>query len=434
MQELGLPSEQRAPNAFASKKGNEMSLAFSTPRWIGSAIRDPKHRNVLILSLCQALSGSTMIMTVATTSLAAHSMLDDKSLSTFPLFVMHLAIMSITVPASFLMKARGRAFGFALGALFSVVGGIISALSVVRQSFPLMCLGGVLQGCAQGFAFYYRFAAADSAEPALRPNAISLVMAGGVLAAVLGPEAAKLSKDLLAPVTYAGVYLVLSGFSAVVFLLASRLDIPQPAEEQKKGGRSLREISRQPAFRVAVLVSMAGYSTMTLLMTATPLAMHDCVYKFNFNDSANVIQGHVVAMFLPAFFTGLLIQKWGAGRIIVAGCIIEILSAVTHLSGESYLNFYLGTVLLGAGWNFMYIGGTALLTTTYKPEERAKVQAFNELLVFSSTATAAGLSGFLQARFAWALLNSLALPLLVSALLGLLYLTYLRGRTTPSAS
>ena len=402
-------------------------------RSLATTVGEPKHRNVLILSLCQALSGSTMIMTVATTSLAAHAMLDDKTLSTVPLFVMHVAIMCVTVPASFIMKARGRAFGFGLGALFSVVGGIISALSVARQSFPLMCLGGILQGFAQGFAFYYRFAAADAAEPAWRPNAISLVMAGGVLAALLGPEAAKLSKDLLAPVTFAGVYLVLSAFSALVFLLATRLDIPRPPEEQKRGGRPLREIARQPAFRVAVLVSMAGYATMTLLMTATPLAMHDCVYKFGFSDSANVIQGHVVAMFLPAFFTGALIQKWGAGRVIVAGCAIEILSAVTHLAGESYLHFYLGTVLLGAGWNFMYIGGTALLTTTYRPEERAKVQAFNELLVFSSTATAAGLSGFLQARYAWALLNMLALPLLAAALLALIALMLARGRKSISA-
>jgi MFS family permease len=402
-------------------------------RWLGSAVREPKHRNVFILSLCQALSGSTMIMTVAATSLAAHSILDDKSLSTVPLFVMHLAIMCITVPASFIMKARGRAFGFALGALFSVVGGVISALSMIRQSFPLMCLGGILQGCAQGFAFYYRFAAADAAEPAFRPNAISLVMAGGVLAALIGPEAAKFSKDLLAPVTFAGIYLAISAFSAVTFLLAIQLDIPRPAEEQKRGGRTLREIARQPTFRVAVIVSMAGYATMTLLMTATPLAMHDCVFKFGFSDSANVIQGHVVAMFLPAFFTGALIQRWGAERIIFVGCVVEILSAVTHLAGETYAHFYIGTVLLGAGWNFMYIGGTALLTTTYRPEERAKVQAFNELLVFSSTATAAGLSGFLQARFAWALLNTLALPLLGTVLLALLVLFLVRGRKSAGA-
>ncbi|KAB2850632.1 MAG: MFS transporter [Hyphomicrobiaceae bacterium] len=288
-------------------------------------------------------------------------------------------------------------------------------------------------GLAQGFAFYYRFAAADAAEPAFRPTAISLVMAGGVLAAVFGPEAAKQSKDLLAPITFAGVYLVLSAFSALIFLLSTRLDIPQPVDEQKSGGRPLREIARQPAFRVAVLVSMAGYATMTLLMTATPLAMHDCVYKFDFSDSANVIQGHVVAMFLPAFFTGALIQRWGVGKIIVVGCVIEILSAVTHLAGETYVHFYLGTVLLGAGWNFMYIGGTALLTTTYRPEERAKVQAFNELLVFSSTATAAGLSGFLQARFAWALLNALALPLLAAALIALLVLLAAHRRKSARA-
>lgn len=383
---------------------------------------DAARRNVALLAVCQGFFMSVQSMSAATTPLAAHALLGvDKTLATFPIFLMQLGIMATTVPASFLMARIGRRGGFTVGTLIGAVSGIISVTAIYNRSFELLCVGTFLQGAATAFAWYFRFAAADASEPAYRAKAISLVMAGGVVAGVLGPQTAKWTVDWLSPMTFAGVYVMVSLYSLVVMGLVQALRIPSlSAAQAAEGARPMREIRRQPAYIVALLSSMFGYGVMTLVMSATPLAMMAC--GFGFMDSATVIQAHVVAMFLPSFFTGHLITRFGVLPIIIAGALIEAACAVINLSGINFMNFLIANALVGLGWNFCYVGGTTLLTTTYRPAERAKVQASHDFLVYSTTATAAGLSGILQAQAGWAVINMAALPLMLIIVMAALWL------------
>jgi MFS family permease len=324
---------------------------------------------------------------------------------------MKLGIMLATIPASFLMAAIGRRGGFSVGALLGVLAGLIGCAALYGQSFPLLCLAALLQGMQAAFFWYFRMAAADATEPGSRAKAISLVMAGGVLAGFLGPQTAKWSVDWLAPVTFAGVYVAMAGFSIAVLALIQLLRIPGlTTAERSAGGRPLRQIARQPAYRVALASSVFGYAVMTLTMSATPLAMLAC--GFHFVDSATVIQAHIVAMFLPSFFTGHLIARFGVLPMIVAGGLIELGGALTNLAGIDFGNFLVANVLIGLGWNFAYVGGSTLLTTTYAAAERAKVQASHDFTVYAATASAAALSGVLQAKAGWALINLAALPMM----------------------
>ncbi|MGH2500828.1 MAG: MFS transporter [Candidatus Limnocylindria bacterium] len=383
---------------------------------------------VALLSLGQALFMSVQTMAIATTPLAGHALLGvDKSLATLPLFLAHAGMMLTTVPASLLMAHIGRRAGFSVGALCSIVFGLISAAGIYRQSFVLLCVGTVFQGMAAAFAWYFRFAAADAAEPAFKAQAISLVMAGGLLAGFLGPQTAKWAVHWLDPLVFAGVYVMIAFFSAAVLLLMQGLRIPPlSAAEKAEGGRPMIRIARQPAYLVALASSMFGYGVMTLVMSATPLAMLDCGYGFH--DSATVIQGHVIAMFLPSFFTGHLIGRFGVLTIIAAGAVIQIGCALVNLAGIDFWNFFLANVLVGLGWNFTFVGGSTLLTSTYRPVERAKVQASHDFLVYMTTALAAGVSGLLQANTGWIAVNLASLPLMAAVLAAALWLTLLRRR------
>jgi len=379
--------------------------------------------NVPVLALCQALFMSVQTIGIATTPLAAHAMLgEDKALATFPIFLVHLGVMLTTVPASLLMARIGRRAGFSVGAMMGIGSGLVSVIAVVMQSFPLLAAGALLQGSAAAFAWYFRFAAADSAAPEKRARAISLVMAGGVLAGLLGPQTAKWAVHWLDPLVFAGCYVMVSVFSAGVLVLAQFLRIPGLTKEQKsEGGRPMAVIVRQPAYIVALISSMFGYGVMTLVMSATPLAMLAC--GFHFGDSATVIQAHVVAMFLPSFFTGHLIGRFGVLPIVIIGAAINVGCAAVNLAGIGFENFLIANMLVGLGWNFTYVGGTTLLTSTYTPSERAKVQASHDFLVYATTAAAAGLSGVLQATAGWSIINLAAIPtqgLIIVAALALL--------------
>lgn len=373
----------------------------------------PQRRNVTVLALAQGLFISIQGMGAAATPLAGYALLgtEEKWLATVPVFLMQLGIMLATIPASFLMAAVGRRGGFSVGALLGVLAGLIGCAALYSQSFPLLCLAALLQGMQAAFFWYFRMAAADATEPGYRAKAISLVMAGGVLAGFLGPQTAKWSVDWLAPVTFAGVYVAMAGFSIAVLALIQLLRIPGlTTAERSAGGRPLRQIARQPAYRVALASSVFGYAVMTLTMSATPLAMLAC--GFHFVDSATVIQAHIVAMFLPSFFTGHLIARFGVLPMIVAGGLIELGGALTNLAGVDFGNFMVANVLIGLGWNFAYVGGSTLLTTTYAPAERAKVQASHDFTVYAATASAAALSGVLQAKAGWTVINLAALPLM----------------------
>jgi MFS family permease len=252
-------------------------------------------------------------------------------------------------------------------------------------------------------------------------------MAGGVLAGFLGPEVAKWSVDWLAPVTFAGIYVAMAGFSAAVLVLVQLVRIPTlSATERAAQGRPMSEIARQPAYRVALAASVFGYAVMTLTMSATPLAMLAC--GFDFRDSATVIQAHIVAMFLPSFFTGHIITRFGVLPVIAAGGLIELGCALVNLAGVDFANFLVANILVGLGWNFAYVGGSTLLTSTYAPSERAKVQASHDFTVYAATASAAAVSGVLAAKAGWVVINLAAMPLMAMVTGAALWLMVQRRR------
>ncbi len=390
-------------------------------------------RNVSLLALSQGLFMSVQAMGIATTPLAAHSLLGtDKSLATVPIFLAHAGIMLGTIPASLLMDRIGRRGGFTLGTTIGLVFGLIAAYAVTIRSFEWLCFAALLQGLSASFAWYYRFAAADTSPLHFKARAISYVMLGGVIAGFIGPQLAKWSVDWFAPVTFMGVYITISLVSLVSTLVVQFLRIPSlSAGERASGGRPLRVIAAQPTYRVALISSMLGYGVMTLVMSATPLAMLDCGYLFA--DSATVIQVHIIAMFLPSFLTGSLIQRFGALPIIASGALIQLACALVNLAGVDFWNFLIANLFVGIGWNFTFVGGSALLTQTYEPVERAKVQASHDFTVYATTATAAALAGFLQQRAGWTVLNLAAIPLMATVVTATVWLTLRRRREAATA-
>jgi predicted MFS family arabinose efflux permease len=273
-----------------------------------------------------------------------------------------------------------------------------------------MCVGS-----GNAFAQYYRFAAADAAPDHFKSKAISLVLAGGVVASVVGPELSKATVDALLPALYAGCYATLSVLALAILIVLQGVRIPRLTVEQlSDSGRPLGAIMRQPVFIVAALSGAIGYGSMTLIMTATPLAMNGC--GFAFSDTATVIQGHVLAMFLPSFFTGALIQRIGVLRIITLGSLLIGGCLVANVSGVAFANFSIGMALLGLGWNFMFVGGSTLLTQAYAVTERAKTQAANDFLVFSSSVLGAFGSGLAQNTYGWTAVNAGIAPAMLIAL------------------
>jgi MFS family permease len=390
----------------------------------------PVYRNVAVLGVAQILFQSVQAMAIATTPLVGHMLLgSDKSLATLPIFLIHAAVMVATVPASYLMQGYGRRVGFTIGGVAGVSAGSLSAAAVFQQSFIMLCAGTVLQGVAAAFAWYYRFAAADAADASFRAKAISLVLAGGVVAGYAGPEIAKWSVDWFAPVIFAGVYVAMAIAALLGLLIIQCLRIPTlTAAQRAEKSRSLVIITRQPAFVTAVFSSMLGYGVMTLVMSATPLAMLACGYGFR--DSATVIEGHGIAMFLPSFFTGHLIMRVGLLPVIVTGAVIEAGCAAINLAGIDFLNFMFANILVGLGWNFTYVGGSTLLTSTYYPAERGKVQGAHDFAVYSTTALAAAASGFLQARAGWDMINLCVFPMMALVIFAALRLALRQRRVT----
>jgi MFS family permease len=403
--------ETRPENRRRARRPADPLNAMSA---VASSNAVSQRRNVALLALAQALFMSVQAMGATATPLAGYMLLSetDKWLATAPVFLMHVAIMATTVPASLLMARIGRRAGFSLGAVAGALAGLAGTLGLFQHSFPLLCLSAVLQGMQAAFFWYFRLAAADVAEPALRPKAISLVLAGGVLAGVLGPQTAKWAVDWFFPVTFAGIYLAMAVFSIAVGGLVQFIRIPRLRDSERvAGGRPLSLIARQPHYRVALASSVFGYAVMTLTMSATPLAMLAC--GFSFSDSATVIEAHIVGMFLPSFFTGHLIQRFGVLPIIAAGGLIELGCAIVNLSGLDFAHFLIANVLVGVGWNFAFVGGSTLLTNTYAPAERAKVQASHDFTVYAATAAAAAVSGVLAAKAGWFAINLASVPLML---------------------
>lgn len=346
----------------------------------------------------------------------------DKALATLPLAIQFVSMALTTIPASLYMGRVGRRAGFITGSFIGCCGGVLGAYAIMRGDFVLFCLASMLTGSFNGFCQYFRFAAAEVADVSSRSKAISYVLAGSVVAAFLGPMLARNTVDML-PAQYAGVYLSLISVYLLVACVVSFITIPRPtAESRRSGGRPLLEIARQPKFVIAVLAATFGYLVMSFLMTVTPIAMGGC--GFTFADSSYVIQAHVLGMYLPAFVTGHLITRFGVHNILVAGATMLGACIVINLSGVAFLNFLSALVLVGVGWNFLFTGGTMLLTETYMPEERAKVQGLNDFFIWGTISIGAVTSGAVQQSLGWEAVNLVMAPLVVLVFLVTLWLRF----------
>jgi MFS family permease len=336
-----------------------------------------------------------------------------------------------TVPASHYMKRVGRQPGLMRGAAIGIAGALLCAAAVWQSSFWLLCFGALVYGAFNAFGQYYRFAAADVAPPEFRATAVSLVLAGGLVGGIVGPTASRLTVDLVAP-RFTGAYLALIAFVLVTIAVLARVRIPDlSAAEQAATGRPLGEIARQPKFVVAVLSAALGYGVMNFLMTSTPLAMRACGHPYG--DAAFVISSHVVAMFAPSFFTGALIRRFRAIPVRLAGAALNVGAIAVALAGVEVGHFWASLVLLGAGWNFLYIGGTTLLTETYRPEERAKAQGANDQAIFIMMTLSSFTSGLTVTTGGWQRVNLVALPLVAVVAIAIAWYA-IRNRATKGAT
>ena len=375
-------------------------------------------RNIGLLAACQALFFCANAMIISTVALVGKQIAPTESLATLPLGIQFFTIMATTMAASLFMAKVGRRIGLMVGALFAIASGLLGWWSIMHAHFVAFCVSGALYGTFGAFAGYYRFAAADVADDRSRARAIAYVMAGGVVAGVLGPELAKQTVDWFAPISFAGTYGAIAILGGLSLFLLAFLTIPKPVIRQDQAdARPLIEIAKQPAFLIALFTAVTAYVVMNLLMTATPLAMEVC--GFRFEDSAFVIQAHILGMFAPSFVTGHLIQRFGTFRVIGAGIVLLLICTSLHLSGIQLIHFTLGLLALGVGWNFLFIGATTLLTEVHKPSEKAKVQGLNDLLLFSFVALSATASGALHNWVGWQAMNlgALIFILVLAALL-----------------
>ncbi len=366
-------------------------------------------RTVFTLSACQGLMTSTNAMVVACAALVGLALANDPVLATLPAALKHVSTMLCAAPASQFMARFGRRAGFQLAAWLGIAGGLIAYFGIVNAQFWVFCVGTCLFGLHNGFGNFYRFAAVESVPTDARNRAISYVLAGGVIAALLGPNVATLTRDVVTGHAFAGSFIAVAvTYVLIALAIFSIRDLGRPDIETVSGGRPFRELWQQPALRLAMLSAMVGFAQMVLLMTATPLAM--TVEAFAFAEIAWVIQAHVVAMFLPSFFTGRLIDRFGVKAIIGSGALLGLGCIAIALTGESFWRFWFALVFLGVSWNFLYVGGTSLLTTCYELEEKARVQGLNDLFVFSSVAVCALASGALHVLIGWHDLLWIALP------------------------
>ena len=385
-------------------------------------------KSVALLCVAQALLLCNGITLMAMNGLLGLQLAPDARLATLPITTYVIGGALAALPAAFFMKRHGRRAGFMLGGALGVFGALLSAYAVHAASFWLLCLGTLAAGVYNAFGQQFRFAAADAAPLAWKSRAIALTLGGGILGGIVGPEIGRHTRSLITP-TYLASYCALAALAALSVAIVSRLKIPPlPGEAQRAPGsagdtlrsRPIAEIARQPAAIVAVLAAACGYGVMNLLMTSTPLAMDGC--GLSFADTALVLQWHVIGMFAPSFFTGHLIRRFGVTRVLLSGAALMAACVAIALSGLTLLHFWWALLLLGTGWNFLFIGGTTLLTETYRPQEKAKVQGGNDFIVLAVQAATSLGSGALIAGAGWASINRFALPLIALTALATLTL------------
>ena len=407
-----------------------MSAIAETPFDAAAGDRLAK-RNALVLATGQALAGANNTVIVATGSILGVMLAPDKSLATLPVSTMVLGIWAGTLPLGFLAKRYGRRTAYVSFAACGALAGLIGYLAITRASFWLYLAATFFGGLYAASHMSYRFGAADTASKEFKPKAVAWVMAGGLFAAILGPQLVIFTKDLMPPYLFAVSYIGQGAFAVVaglIILLFFRA--PSPVEEPSRGrGRPLGEIMRQPRLIVAVVCGVASYALMNLMMTSAPLAMFDCGHSVT--DAALGIQWHVFAMYAPSFFTGSLILRFGVARVTAAGLIVLALSAVVGLAGITVAHFWTALILLGIGWNLAFVGATTMVVECHRPEERNKVQAFNDFLIFGTMAGGSFVSGSMLANYGWYLVNVVMFPVVAVAGVMLLWLT-LRERARPA--
>ena len=374
-------------------------------------------RNAMVLSAAQALAGGNNTVIVSTASIVGAVLAPDKGLATLPVTAMVFGMWLGTLPLGVLARKFGRRFALQCGSAFGILSGLISYSAVMNGNFWLLLFGTFCGGLYAAAHQSYRFAAADTASDAYRPKVVSWVLAGGVFAAVLGPQLVIFTKDLLTPHLFAASYLGQSVCAVAAACVLQFVKVPPLAAPRHGSVRPLGEIVQSARFIVAVACGIASYAMMNMLMTSAPLAMVGCGHSVT--DSTLGIQWHVLGMYAPSFITGHLILRFGLFRIIALGLALLLVSAGISMAGQSVAHFWIGLALLGVGWNFAFIGATTLVTRCHRPEERNKVQTLNDFLIFGTMALGSFASGQLLATLGWAFVNATVFPavLAVGALL-----------------
>lgn len=382
--------------------------------------------NVIRLAAAQALTGANSAVIFATGSIVGATLAPSPSLATVPLSMFVLGLASGTLPTGAISRAYGRRVAFIIGTGCGTLTGILASIAILQGSFVLFCCATFLGGLYGAVSQSYRFAAADGASEGFRPKAVSWVMAGGVFAGVLGPQLVQWTMDVWPPYLFAASFAAQAVIALLAMAVLSGVDAPKPAPADLTGGRPLVEIATQPRFIAAALCGVIAYPMMNLVMTSAPLAMKMC--GLSLSDSNFGIQWHIVAMYGPSFFTGSLIARFGAPRIVALGLVLEAVAAGIGLSGITALHFWTALIVLGVGWNFAFVGASALVLETHRPQERNKVQAFNDFLVFGTMAVGSFSSGQLLANYGWTAVNLVVFPPVLLGLAVLAFSSFARRR------
>lgn len=396
-------------------------MSHATADTLPGALQPYQHArgNVARLTIAQALAGANSVVVYATGAIVGDLLAPNPALATLPISIFVVGMAACTLPAGAIAQRHGRRAAFLVGTGCGVLVGLLAALAVLVGSFWLFCLGTFFGGAYAAVVLSFRFAAADCVAPEKRPRALSFVMAGGVVAGVIGPQLVTYTMYMWMPYMFAATYVAQAAVAALSAVVLLGVRLPAPTHAETTGGRPLGVIARQPRFVIAVVCGVVSYLLMNFLMTAAPLAMQMCGLS---QESANLgLQWHVIAMYAPSFFTGRLITRFGATRIVMTGLALIGLSATVGLFGIDVAHFWLTLILLGIGWNFGFIGASTMVLDTHRPEEKARVQSFNDFIVFGTMAIGSFLSGGLLSAYGWSMvlwLSFVPLTLAVVALGG----------------
>lgn len=394
-----------------------------------AGLADPDRRvrrNVVRLAAAQALAGANASVIFATGAIIGSTLAPSPAYATVPISMFVVGMAAGTLPVGYISRTYGRRSAFMTGAGLGCATGLLAMVALLIGSFPLFCVATFLGGLYGSVVQSFRFAAADGASDTFKPKALSWVMAGGIFAGVLGPQVVTWTMDIWQPYQFAASYLAQAAIALVAGAVLWGVDLPRPAKAELAAGRPLGQIVSQPRLIGAALSGIVAYMLMNLVMTSAPLAMRMCGLPLSASNFA--IQWHIVAMFAPSFFTGHIIARFGAQRVVAAGLVFTICAALMNLSGLTVTHFTLGMILLGLGWNFGFVGASAMVLETHRPEERNKVQSFNDFVVFGTMACGSFLSGQVLANFGWGAINYIVFPPVALAFVALLFSGLLRPR------